>query len=163
MCTHDQSQFLKVHHLLKRNSRSSFTAQWIAAVVWVQSLAWELLHATGVANTQVKNKRMKGRKEKKFQEFLWWGSGLRTRLQCWRWLWMHGCIGSISGLAQWVKGSSIATAAAQVAAATQIQSLAWEFPLPQMQEKKERNSIVFSDHPASCTLIFLHPFHPTQF
>ena len=100
MCTHDQSQFLKVHHLLKRNSRSSFTAQWIAAVVWVQSLAWELLHATGVANTQVKNKRMKGRKEKKFQEFLWWGSGLRTRLQCWRWLWMHGCIGSISGLAQ---------------------------------------------------------------
>ena len=33
---------------------------------------------------------------------------------------------SIPGPGQWVKGSGVATAAAQVSAAAQIQSLAWE-------------------------------------
>ena len=34
----------------------------------------------------------------------------------------------ISGPAQWVKGCSMAAAAAQVSAAARIQSLAWELP-----------------------------------
>ena len=37
-------------------------------------------------------------------------------------------MGSFPDLVQWVKGSGIATAAAEVAAAAQIQSLAWELP-----------------------------------
>ena len=37
-----------------------------------------------------------------------------------------GSTSSILGLAQWVKGSGIAAAGAQVTAMTHIQSLAWE-------------------------------------
>ena len=37
-------------------------------------------------------------------------------------------MGSIPGQAQWVKGSSVATAVSQFAAVAQIWSLAWEFP-----------------------------------
>ena len=37
-------------------------------------------------------------------------------------------MGLIHGLAQWVKGSSIAPAAAEVAPAAQIEYLAWELP-----------------------------------
>ena len=39
-------------------------------------------------------------------------------------------MGSIPGLAQWVKGSGIATGAALAAAAAQIQSLAQELVFP---------------------------------
>ena len=38
--------------------------------------------------------------------------------------------GLIPDLAQWLKGSSIAAAAAWVAAVVQVQSLAWNFHMP---------------------------------
>ena len=37
-------------------------------------------------------------------------------------------VSSIPGLAQYVKGSGVATAVAQITAAAWIQSLAWELP-----------------------------------
>ena len=37
-------------------------------------------------------------------------------------------MGSIPDLAQWVKVSDVATVVAQVTAAVQVQSLAWELP-----------------------------------
>ena len=57
------------------------------------------------------------------KEFPIWCSGLRTNCSS-----LGYCRGarSIPGQAQLVKGSSIATAEAQVSAVAQIQSLAWE-------------------------------------
>ena len=40
-----------------------------------------------------------------------------------------GGAGSVTGLGQWVKGSSVPTAVAQATAMAQIQSLAQELPL----------------------------------
>ena len=50
-------------------------------------------------------------------------------------------MGSIPGLSQWLKGSSIASAVAQVAAAAQIQSLAQKLPYAAgvaIKSKKEK-------------------------
>ena len=41
---------------------------------------------------------------------------------------LHGCVGLISSPAQWVKDMVLSAAVAWVAAAAQIQSLAWELP-----------------------------------
>lgn len=49
-------------------------------------------------------------------------------------------VGSIPCLVQWVKVSSIATAAVQVAAATQIQSLAQEIPYSMSVAIKTNNN-----------------------
>ena len=50
-------------------------------------------------------------------------------------------MGSIPSLAQWVEGSGIATPAVKVAAAAQIQSLAWKLPFAQgapIKKKKKK-------------------------
>ena len=42
---------------------------WVAAVVWVQSLAWELLYAVGMVKKEKKEgKREEGREEERKQE-----------------------------------------------------------------------------------------------
>lgn len=67
--------------------------------------------------------------------------------------------GLIPSPAQWVKGSRIATAVAQVAAAARIQSLTWELPYaigeatPKKKKKKECNSAALNSQTNPINLV----------
>jgi len=62
-------------------------------------------------------------------------------------------MGSIPGPLQWVKGSGVGIAAAQVAAADRIQSLAWQLPhATSVAVKKKKKIGIEQNHLTSYTI-----------